>query len=100
MTTRKFLGHKETLEIIGLLIEITEIIGTTKKEIIQALQNNFSDYENSVQYPTSLAINDIDAIIIHNIKDYRYSAIAVMTPLNFLKMKEIWGICDKNKYCT
>jgi len=68
---------------------MTEIIGTTKKEIIQALQNNFSDYEDSVQYSTALAINNIDAIITRNVKDYRYSAIAVMTPLNFLKMKGI-----------
>lgn len=89
---RKFLGHKKTLEVIELLIEMTEIIGTNNKEIIQALQNNFSDYEDSVQYSTALAINNIDAIIIHNIKDYRYSAIAVMTPLNFLKMKEIGGM--------
>jgi predicted nucleic acid-binding protein len=86
---RKFIGHKKTLEVIELLIEMTEIIGTTKKEIIQALQNNFSDYEDSVQYSTALAINNIDAIITRNVKDYRYSAIAVMTPLNFLKMKGI-----------
>ncbi|MFV0345576.1 MAG: hypothetical protein ACK5IQ_04930 [Bacteroidales bacterium] len=30
----------------------------------------------------------LDAIITRNIKDYRNSSIAVMTPLIFLKMKE------------
>ena len=85
---RRFLGHKKTLEVIETLIEMTEIVGTTKKEIIQALKNNFTDYEDSVQYSSALTIKDLDAIVTRNIKDYRNSSIAVMTPLNFLKMKE------------
>ena len=85
---RRFLGNKKTIEVIELLIEMTEIVGTTKKEIVQALKNKFSDYEDSVQYSSALTIKNLDAILTRNIKDYRNSSIAVMTPLNFLKMKE------------
>lgn len=85
---RRFLGHKKTLEVIEILAEMTEIIGTTKNEILQALRNDFSDYEDSIQYSSALNITNLDAIITRNIKDYRNSSIAVMTPLNFLKMKE------------
>lgn len=85
---RRFLGQKKTIEVVELLTEMTEIVGITKKEIIQALKNNFSDYEDSVQYSSALTIKNLDAIITRNIKDYRNSSIAVMTPLNFLKMKE------------
>jgi len=85
---RRFLGHKKTIEVVELLTEMTEIVGTTKKEIIQALKNNFSDYEDSIQYSSALTVKKLDAIITRNIKDYRNSSIAVMTPLNFLKMKE------------
>ncbi|RRO12534.1 type II toxin-antitoxin system VapC family toxin [Flavobacteriaceae bacterium 14752] len=85
---RRFLGHKKTLEVVETLTEMTEIVGTTKKEIIQALKNNFTDYEDSVQYSSALTIKDLDVIITRNTKDYRNSSIAVMTPLNFLKMKE------------
>jgi predicted nucleic acid-binding protein len=85
---RRFLGHKKTLEVIETLTEMTEIVGTTKKEIIQALKNNFTDYEDSVQYSSALTIKDLDVIITRNIKDYRNSSIAVMTPSNFLKMIE------------
>lgn len=85
---RKFLGHKKTLEVVETLTEMTEIIGTTKKEIVRALKNDFSDYEDSVQYSSALNIENLDVIITRNIKDYRNSSIAVMTPLNFLKMKE------------
>lgn len=85
---RRFLGHKKTLEVVEMLTEMVEIIGTTKKEIIQALKNNFSDYEDSIQYSSALTIKDLDAIITRNIKDYKNTSIAIMTPLNFLKMKE------------
>ncbi|MFX1626741.1 PIN domain-containing protein [Riemerella anatipestifer] len=85
---RKFLGHKKTLEVVELLTEMTEIVGTTKKEIIQALSNDFTDYEDSIQYSSALTIKDLDAIITRNVKDYKNLSIAVMTPLNFLKMKE------------
>jgi predicted nucleic acid-binding protein len=85
---RRFLGQKKTLEVIEGLAEMTEIIGTTKTEIIQALKNDFSDYEASVQYSSALTIKDLDAIVTRNVKDYRNASIAVMTPLNFLKMKE------------
>ncbi|MEQ9289413.1 MAG: PIN domain-containing protein [Cyclobacteriaceae bacterium] len=86
--TRRFLGHRKTLEVVEALTEMTEIIGTTKREIIQALKNNFTDYEDSVQYSSALTVKGLDAIITRNTKDYRNSSIAVMTPLSFLKMKE------------
>lgn len=85
---RKFLGHKKTLEIVELLTEMTEIIGTTKTEIIQALKNDFSDYEDSIQYSSALTIKGLDAIITRNIKDYKNSSISVMAPSDFLKMRE------------
>ena len=85
---RKFLGPKKTLEVVEALTEMTEIIGTTKKEIIQALKNDFPDFEDSIQYSSALAISDLDAIITRNTKDYQNASMAVMTPLSFLKMIE------------
>ncbi|MFN2261745.1 MAG: type II toxin-antitoxin system VapC family toxin [Psychroflexus sp.] len=85
---RKYLGHSKPLEVVEALTEMTKIVGTTKKEIIQALNNDFKDFEDSIQYSSALTIKDLDAIITRNIKDYKNSKIAVMTPLNFLKMKE------------
>jgi predicted nucleic acid-binding protein len=63
---RRFLGHKTTLEVVETLTEMTEIVGTTKKEIIQALKNNLTDYEDSVQYSSALTIKDLDLIITRN----------------------------------
>lgn len=85
---RRFLGHKKTLEVVETLIEMTEMVGTTKKEILQALRNDFSDFEDSIQYSSAMTIDGLDAILTRNTKDYKNPDIAVMTPLNFLKMKE------------
>ncbi len=85
---RRFLGHKKTIEVIEALTEMTEMIGTTKAEILQALKNDFSDFEDSIQYSSALTIKGLDVIFTRNIKDYRTSSIAVMTPLNFLKLIE------------
>jgi len=51
---RKYIGHKDTIKIIEEIVEITEIIGTTKKEIVQALKNDFKEFEDSVQYSSAL----------------------------------------------
>lgn len=51
--TRKFLGHVKSVEIIESLTEMVEIIGTTKAEILQALKNDFSDFEDSIQYSSA-----------------------------------------------
>ncbi|MCC2599230.1 type II toxin-antitoxin system VapC family toxin [Sphingobacterium sp. FBM7-1] len=83
---RRFLGHKKTLEVVETLAEMTEIIGTTKKEILQALKNEFSDYEDSIQYSSALTVKGLDVIITRNIKDYKSADISVMAPVDFLKM--------------
>lgn len=83
---RKFLGHKKTITVIEELTEMTHIIGTSRNEIIQALRNNFSDFEDSIQYSTALTIKGIETIITRNVRDYKNANIAVITPTNYLKM--------------
>lgn len=85
---RRFLGHKPTLKIIEELADITEIVGTSKQEILQALKNNFKDFEDSIQYSCALTVNGLEAILTRNIKDYSKSKIAVLTPENYLKTRE------------
>ena len=85
---RRYLGHKDTLKVVEELTEMTEIVGTTKKEILQALKNDFKAFEDSIQYSCALTIKGIEAILTRNIKDYTSSEIAVFTPENYLKTRE------------
>ena len=82
---RKYLDHKRAIQVIEELIEMVQVVGTTKTEIIQALKNGFKDFEDSIQYSTALTIDGIEAIITRNVKDYERSDIAVFTPENYLK---------------
>ena len=84
---RKFIGHKETIKVVEELVEISEIIGTTKKEIVQSLKNDFKDYEDSVQYSSALNIKGLEAIITRNTKDYVKAKIAIFTAENYIKTK-------------
>ena len=85
--TRRYVGHQKALDIIGTLTQITEIVGTTKKEILHALNNHFKDFEDSVQYSTALTVKGLEAIITRNVKDYTKAEIAVFTAENYLKFK-------------
>lgn len=58
----------------------------TITELVRALKSSFSDFEDSIQYASALTIDGIDIIITRNIKDFRHSDLAVMTPDSFLKM--------------
>lgn len=82
---RKQLGHKKTIPIIEELVAITKIVGTNKKEIVQALKNDFKDFEDSIQYSSALTIKGIEAIITRNTKHYINSSIAIFTSENYLK---------------
>jgi hypothetical protein len=73
------------MQVVEELVDIVQIAGTTKAEILQALRNGFNDFEDSIQYATALAVGDIEAIVTRNVKDYEKSDIAVFTPENYLK---------------
>jgi len=60
---------------------------TTDKETIkQALTSPFRDFEDALQNFSAEKNGGIDVIITRNTKDYKNSAIGVMTPDNYLKV--------------
>ncbi len=82
---RKFIGHKNTIKIVEELVEIAEIVGTTKNEIVQALKNDFKDYEDSIQYSSALNIKGLEAIVTRNTKDYAKAKLPIFTSENYIK---------------
>ena len=55
-----------------------------KQDTFESLNNNFSDFEDSIQYSTALKVDNLDAIITRNIRDYKKSKVTVLTPEMFL----------------
>ena len=84
---RKQLGHGNAVNIIEELLDMCQIIGTTKSEILIGLKSNFKDFEDSVQYASALTVKNLEAILTRNIRDFKSSDIAVLTSLQYLKLK-------------
>ena len=55
--------------------------------VFRALNSDFKDFEDALQNYSAELNKEIDIIITRNIKDFKYSKLAVMTPDQFLKTK-------------
>jgi predicted nucleic acid-binding protein len=83
---RQTAKHENVVDKLKKLISITEILTTDKETIKQALNSPFKDFEDALQNFSAEMNGNIDVIITRNIKDYKNSALGVMTPENYLKI--------------
>jgi predicted nucleic acid-binding protein len=81
---RQTAKHEKVIENLTQLLSITEVLTMNKDSVFQALHSGFKDFEDALQYFSALQDKGIDAIITRNIRDYKLSEIAVLTPENFL----------------
>ncbi len=64
---------------------LVSVLAVNDKIIELALSSDFKDFEDAVQYFTSIE-NNITVLLTRNLKDYKQAKIPVMTSENFLKM--------------
>ena len=83
---RKYAGHVKTIGILKTLLEWVAVAGTGKEEVLRALENDFADFEDGIQYATALHLGQLDLILTRNIKDFKKSELPLMTPVDFLKL--------------
>lgn len=83
---RKELGDKKTREIIGELLELVEILSVSGKDIKNAINSEFKDFEDAIQHSVALEGKDISAIVTRNTKDYKKSQIPVFNTETYVKM--------------
>jgi predicted nucleic acid-binding protein len=80
---RKAGGDKDAKVFISKLIEYLSVIAIEHSDILDALSSEFTDFEDSVQHNVAVR-NQCDCIITRNTIDYKYSKIAVYSPMQFL----------------
>ena len=80
---RKQLGNEKAKNTLRKLRIILHVVDSTEKVIDQALNSDFSDFEDAIQCYTALN-NNMQCIITRNIKDYKNSGVLVQTPEVFL----------------
>jgi len=76
----EFAGNK-----VRKLRLLLNILAVNEKIIDLALSSNFKDFEDAIQYYASVE-NKIDFIVTRNRKDYKASAIPVVSPEEYLNI--------------
>lgn len=81
---RKLGPHKKVTAKLNQLSKYVDIIGLSKIAVKNALESEFTDFEDALQHYAALSEN-ATVIITRNIKDYKHSELAVLTPDQYLK---------------
>lgn len=63
---------------LGSLLELLEVVPTSKKILQDALQSGFKDYEDGIQHASALAAR-CTHLVTRNARDYRKSKLTVAT---------------------
>ena len=73
----KYLKDKELVrQLLKKLMGIVSIAAVSEKEIEEALELDWNDFEDSVQYAAAL-LNEMDGIVTRNPKDYKRADMKV-----------------------
>lgn len=68
---------------LAKLTSFIKILNVGEKEILEAIKSKFKDFEDSIQ--NACAKNSkLGIIVTRNIKDFKHSELAILTPKEFL----------------
>lgn len=82
---RKVAKHDKVLKSIGILLETIDVLDMNKSIVLKALSSEFKDFEDALQNFSAEDGEGISVIVTRNIKDFKSSKLAVMTPESYLK---------------
>jgi len=85
---RKVSSYKETIKILSRLEEMTEIIDTTSSTIKNAIDSEFKDFEDALQYYSAKLNKNINGIVTRNGGDFKHSTISILTPEEAIRFVE------------
>ncbi len=84
---RKSAQHEIIIEKIKQLLNLIEVIKIDKEVIYGALNSGFKDFEDALQNFAAIEYGEIEIILTRNIKDFKKSKLAVLTPETYLHGK-------------
>ncbi|MEO5783383.1 MAG: PIN domain-containing protein [Ginsengibacter sp.] len=81
---KKLTGKKNSIDLLKNLKKIVSTINLDEDIIEAALNSEFSDFEDALQYYSATSIPAMEIILTRNSKDFSKSKIPVYTPVQFL----------------
>ncbi|MCH4824674.1 PIN domain-containing protein [Gramella lutea] len=82
---RKTAKHDIVIEKIKQLLTIIDVLKIDKEVVLDSLNSNFKDFEDALQNYSAVKNGKISIVLTRNIKDYKKSELAVMTPETYLR---------------
>ena len=86
---RRTAQHNKVIDKLKQLLSITDVLNMNKQIVENALNSDFKDFEDALQNFAAVSNGDIDVIVTRNVKDFKKSEIAVLTPESFLKLTKV-----------
>ena len=84
---RKTAKHNQIVEKLKQLLTIVNIVNMDKIVVQDALNSEFKDFEDALQNFSAVENGGIKIILTRNLKDFKTSKLAVLTPETYLKGK-------------
>lgn len=81
----KVAKHDIIIEKIKQLLTIIDIVKMDKNVVLNSLNSDFKDFEDALQNFSAVENGKIKIILTRNIKDFKKSTLAVLTPETYLK---------------
>ena len=72
--------HELIVEKLRQLLTIIDVVDMNRNVVLNALNSKFKDFEDALQNYAAVEHAEISMIVTRNIKDYKKSELAVVTP--------------------
>lgn len=82
---RKTAKHDIIVEKLKQLLNIIDIVEMDKNAVHNALNSEFKDFEDALQNFSAIENGQVKIILTRNIKDFKKSDLAILTPEIYLK---------------
>ena len=82
---RKTAKHDIVIEKIKQLLTIVDVLQIDKEVVLDSLNSDFKDFEDALQNYSAVKNGKISIVLTRNIRDYKKSEMAVMTPETYLR---------------
>lgn len=84
---RKTAKHDIIVEKIKQLLSIIDVISIDKNTVLNTLNSEFKDFEDALQNFSAIEYGQIKVILTRNLKGFKKSELAILTPETYLKGK-------------
>ena len=87
LVRRELRDRNLALQLLKNFLNVAKIAAVSENEINKALDLDWNDFEDAVQYSTAL-LNQMDYIVTRNAKDFKASEVPAISPEDFCALFE------------